>query len=375
MAGKKAANGGGSQSSRSGSIPPPLLTSDAAVPSSDSLALPGPSRKKLFPLFDSKAKKNGKATPQTGNSDVESTATLSESRQTAIKKKKQPASKPEGKSKSNGVSGSQKSDASTSTKEKATKPSKPFKDKSARPKKSTPATATKSKSKSPLIEIDLDDPNSTISTVASTSTSSTTPPPEPHKTVITITDSPVREIKSVKTFADLDAERLARKAVKEAGGWNGGREPLWPTKDSLHVLPRDEGVETKLRPQIVKRDWKGKGRAVETDLLVQSDSEGKHLSDLTYKNVASVVQQYAPFPGENRPEHDQNGENTGDRTAEYSNLSSQDEAADHGQQTWYARYAPKKVNDVLGNSGRENAVYLRDWLRELTLQGRILPLP
>lgn len=363
MTGKKAVNGGGSQDSRSGSIPPPLPpSSDAAIPSSDSLALPGPSSKKLFPLFETKARKNGKATPSVGNSDLESNATLSESSQGAAKpKKKATAAASKGKSKGNGASNSQQSDASTSAKEKGSKPRKASQDKSNQINKS--AVKSNKRSKSPRLSIDLEDPNTTISTVASTSTSSTTPPPEPHKTVITITDSPVRELKATKTFADLEAERLAKKAAKEAGGWNGGREPLWPSQATMHVFPHGSMLERRDRPSCARRDWKGKGRAVEND----SDYQGK--AGVSSDHIRSIVLQYTTFGEHKKHMQIADEADVSEHIRHRLSEPSRNEVSDHAQQCWYMRYAPTKAADVLGDGNRENAMYLRDWLKELTLQG------
>lgn len=364
MAAKKAGNGsiGSRQRSRSGSIPPLPPTSEAAVPSSDSLALPGPSSKKLFPLFDSKARKNGKATPQTETSDVESTATVSESSQTAAKKNKQPAANSKGKSKS---TERQQSDASSSTKEKVSKPAKTSRRNSDEPLRKT--SKFKSKSTSPRLPIDLDDPNITISTVASTSTSSTTP--EPQKTVITITDSPVRELKSIKTFADFEAERVNKKAAKEATGWNGGREPPWPTRENVHVLPEHGHGGVLERPTWTKRDWKGKGRAVEPE----NDQTTNYLPSIAHEDIIPILHRYTRFDKVDEEDRSLEGENVWSEAAkERLKLCSEDDAADYAQQSWYTRYAPKSVADVLGSSNKENALYLRDWLKELTLHGMSL---
>lgn len=372
---RKAANGSGGsqQGSRSGSLAPAPPTSDPVVPSSDSLALPGPSvpaSKKLFPLFDSKARKNGKAISQAGISDVESTAGLSESSQSTTKKKKKKATTAsttsKGTSKSNGTSNSQTSDASNATKEKAAKPAQAIKGKSSK----TAKAASKSKSQSPRIDLDLDDPNTTISTVASTSRTSTTPPLEPHKTVITIMDSPIREMKPGKTFADFEAERIAKKAAKEAGGWNGGRLPLWPARENMHVQPYGETFETQEKTTWPKKDWKGKGRATEADLLVdQSDAVGQ-FANIRHEDIASILQLYTRFHEPSPRDASQSAEGALDQSIrERLKLVSQNDSPDRLQQSLYTRYAPSRVADILGESNRENAAYLRDWLRELTLQG------
>lgn len=377
---KKASTNGSSRRSKSNSLPPavPPTSDDAAIaPSSDSLALPSASAstsKKLFPLFDNKARGKKAAPSQLGTSDVESNANLSESSQTAEKKTKK-ATNSKGKSKSNGVSNGQKSDAPSSLKSKTTENSKAAKTRTSSKAESMLKKKTTKKSKSPPGERQVDDLDMTISTVASTSTSSTTPPPSPHKTVITITDSPVREMRPTKTFADLEAERQAKKAAKEAGGWHGGRLPLWPSRGNSHVQPADPVSGVLERVAWPKIDWKGKGRAVEADMLAGAEYNTKRSTNVNLHDVKSIVQNYAFL--EKQVETTASGASQpsmgvlDEASRERLKMVSQDQSQDNCQQTWYQRYAPLKATDVLGDVNRENAIYLRDWLQELTLQGEL----
>lgn len=393
MTSSKKASNGTSQGRRSKSTSVPPIqppTSDAVAPSSDSIALPGPSNKKLFPLFDSKSRKtnNGKASSLTGvNSDD-----LPEGSQAGtVPKGKKKAAAANGTAKakvaSNGSSagvpgGSQRSDASSSTKENTACNTKAQNGKA--PSK-TKKTSKKGTSRSPLIDEDddvhyhdLDD--TTTSTVASTSTFSSTPPPQPHKTVITITDSPVRELKPIKTFADLNAERQAKKIAKEAGGWNGGRSPLWPTKENMHVLPFGQPSSHTRRVESPKRDWKGKGRAVDADYLLSDEEQSRHFENIAQFGIADVLHRYTSFESPSQAVSSSSISDGSKKPAfilDQATLKrlkavSEDDSAESAQQTWYQRYAPMKAADVLGDKNKENAFYLRDWLRELTLQGKTI---
>lgn len=376
MAGSKKASNGTSQGrrSKSASVPPVQPpTSDAAVPSSDSIALPGPSSKKLFPLFDSRSKKtNGKTSSLSQvNSDVESTTgNMSEGSQasTAQKGKKKATAAVNGTAKAK-----VKSDASSNT---ASSTLASNGSNTTKVKKSN----KKSKSRSPLIDdVDIYDLDTTTSTVASTSTSHTTPPPQPHKTVITITDSPVRELKPIKTFADLNAERQAKKAAKEAGGWNGGRSPLWPTRENMHVPTIKYHSSHEGRMEVQKRDWKGKGRAVEADCLLDNDEQTRRYASIAQTDTSALLERYTSFESSLQADPSSSSATQeaksilDESTLKRLKAVAEDASTERLQQTWYQRYATMRAVDVLGDRNKENAFYLRDWLRELTLQGEVVP--
>ncbi len=305
------------------------------------------------------------------NSDVESTTgNISEGSQasTAQKGKKKATAavngtakaKVKGDASSNTVSSAKASQGSNSTKVKK--------------------SSKKGKSRSPLIDdTDIHDLDITTSTVASTSTSHTTPPPQPHKTVITITDSPVRELKPIKTFADLNAERQAKKAAKEAGGWNGGRSPLWPTRENMHVPPIDYHPSHEGRTELQKRDWKGKGRAVEAHCLLDNDEQTRRYASIAQTDTSALLQRFASFEGSLQADPSSSSSAAqkaksilDEATLKRLKAVAEDDTAERPQQTWYQRYAPMRSADVLGDMNKENAFYLRDWLRELTLQGEII---
>jgi hypothetical protein len=393
MTGSSASPLNGSQQSMSNAPATTISSSDPVVPSSDPLALPSSSSvpaavavngKKLFPLFDAKAKKNnGKlvtASQGTANSDAESATGSQNGSKKSLKASSASggaASNTKGKAKSNTAS-----DASSSTGHVKGKAKKTSKASTKEVKNTLKTNATlKKKSKSPVIDIDddlehdhhhesLEQPNSTTvsaSTVASTS-SPITPPLQPHKHVITIQDSPIRETRpSGKTFADFAAERVAKKTFKDASGWNGGRMPLWPSKENMLVCPEDLSCTSNASSRPPKIDWKGKGRATEADLLMATDTFPQFPS---LKAIEDVYRRYTTLGAAPSKDTDNiNKESLDAAYLKHLQKLSAEESAEGGQQLWYSRYAPSKACEVLGETNKRNAYYLRDWLQELMLQG------
>lgn len=375
---KKQSNG--SQDSREST---PVVTSRRVVSEADPAPLldaAQPVAKKLFPLFAPRAKKpEATSSERLSQSDVEdcngasgSTTIPPEGSQssqgTSKKGKASQKSKANGKAKG-AVNGSSKisSDASSRA---SNGNGKAKKSKSgAENRKDDSQKLTKTKSASPVIaDVDL-----TISAVASTSNTSlaSTPPREPDKEVIHITDSPVREIKLGKTFEDFAAERKLRNAAKEAGGWTGGHLPLWPSRHTLHVLSSDTPSTYKhalQRDLQSRRDWKGKGRAIEV-----SDD----VPNWTTEQMASARRIATCFP-QTRHQKTQDETQGVDPTKHplLARLKEDDEGDSRlhdrqqdRQQMWASRYAPHKAREVLEAGNRSNAALLKDWLQELMLQG------
>ena len=215
--------------------------------------------------------------------------------------------------------------------------------------------------------------NVSESAIPSLSSSPMSPPLPSLRDVINITDSPIREMISIKTFSDFHAERLAgRRGYYHNGLYEGMLAP-WPSSDTLHVLPPLETIRWRSKNLSclaqTLNSWKGKARDM-VDVLAISGSES-----LRSKVECAVCVLETGFSCR----HDSLGTPFDADTLAFAAAephlpkgSARLEAIRGASkvQLWITAYAPHSAAEVLGEINRDNAFYLSRWIRELGLQGK-----
>lgn len=183
--------------------------------------------------------------------------------------------------------------------------------------------------------------------------------------IIVISDSPVRESIPIKTFADYDAERRAKRAKKAASGWSGKQNPPWPTSESCHVQPKSAASEyASLIPyQVPRSSGKLPIRTLEALPRGCTTSQAyEHLRSLFA--LPKHVFRDSSSTSDTQKDHPSYASSTGQSKA---GGSTQNVASI--QQLWTSAWAPRKAEEILGDANRSNGLYLRKWLEDQSLAG------